>query len=173
MGLFSFFARLFTKPPVPAPVPETQGSGPECFEPDFPIIPLYIPEEEARALLGRFARVKTEGPGSDRAIAQKVLAAEAGGTRLAIGIWEGRVRFTNYLTPRFNANDREKGKKLGWFLRYYGGRAEFGEPFDTGHMIFWKNPSRKIMLVFGNHLGPVRVLDQDPAHWGGEETEES
>ena len=47
----------------------------------------------------------------------------------------------------------------------FEGAGEFDSPMDTGYMIFWRNPSRKIMIVFGLHMGPVRVVDQDPEHW--------
>lgn len=135
------------------------------FEPDFPIIPLYCKEDEARALLSRHAVVVEEEPESDRTIAQKLLVAENQETRISVGIWDGRVRFTNYRTETFNQTDDLKALKLGWFVDYYGGLSEFGEPRDTGYMIFWPNPTKKIMIVFGLHMGPVRIIDQAPEHW--------
>ncbi|MES2709866.1 MAG: hypothetical protein V4726_24935 [Verrucomicrobiota bacterium] len=151
MGLLSAITSLFSKP--------------RGFEPDFPIIPLYATEDEARELLRQFSTVTEEDPESDRTIAQKLLVAETEVTRIAVGIWNGRVRFTNYLTGRFNQTDEMKGRKLGWFVDYYGGRAEFDSPNDTGHMIFWRNPVKKIVIVFGLLMGPVRIIDKDPAHW--------
>jgi len=44
--------------------------------------------------------------------------AESKGTRISVGIWNGRVRFTNYLSKVFNASDDLKAKKLGWFVKY-------------------------------------------------------
>lgn len=151
MGLYSAIISLFSKP--------------KRFEPDFPIIPLYATEDEARKLLSQFSSFTEEEPESDRTIAQKLLVARTVGTRIAVGIWDGRVRFTNYLTEHFNQNDEMRGAKLGWFVNYYGGRAEFEEPNDTGYMIFWRNPTKKIVIVFGLHMGPVRVIDKDPEHW--------
>lgn len=151
MGLFSTIISLFSKP--------------KRFEPDFPIIPLFATEEDARQILSQFSTVAEEEPESDRTIAHKLLVGETAETRVAVGIWDGRVRFTNYLTQRFNQTDELKGLKLGWFVDYYGGRAQFDNPNDTGYMIFWRNPNKKIMIVFGLHMGPVRVIDQDPEHW--------
>jgi hypothetical protein len=144
---------------------------PKRFEPDFPIIPLFATEEEAIGLLRQHAEVTEEDPGSDSTIAQKLLTARKAETRITAGIWDGRVRFTNYLTERFNQNNDLKGKKLGWFVEYYGGAQEFDQPNDTGYMIFWRNPKKKIMIVFGLHMGPVRIIDQDPAHWPEQEDE--
>jgi len=135
------------------------------FEPSFPIIPIYSTEEEAVNLLRQHAEVKEEDPENDATIAQKLLVAENDDTRIAVGIWDGRVRFTNYLTDYFNENDKRKGKKLGWFVAHNGGEQEFDEPGDTGHMIFWRNPKKKILIVFGLHMGPVRIIDEDPDHW--------
>lgn len=134
------------------------------FEPDFPIIPLYATEEEARKLLVQYSAVSEEGPETDRTI-EKLLVAGTEETQIAVGICAGRVRFINYLTERFNQTDKLKGQKLGWFVDYYGGTAEFDEPNNTGYMIFWRNPKKKIMILFGLHMGPVRVIDQDPEHW--------
>ena len=138
---------------------------PKEFQPNFPIIPLFATEEEAILLLRQHGTVSEEDPESDKTIAHKLLVAESKETRIAVGIWNGRVRFTNYLTDLFNSTDDLKGRKLGWFVKYYGGDQEFSEPNDTGYMIFWSNPKRKIMIVFGLHMGPVRIIDRDPAHW--------
>ncbi len=138
---------------------------PKKFSPNFPIIPLFATEEDARNLLSQHATVTEEDPDNDKGIAQKLLVAQTDETRIAAGIWNGRVRFTNYLTDLFNKNDTLKGRKLAWFVDYYGGKEQFDELRDTGHMIFWENPLRKILIVFGVHLGPVRIIDQDPSHW--------
>jgi hypothetical protein len=138
---------------------------PKSFEPDFPIIPLYATEDEARTLLSQYAAVSEEDPESDRTIAHKLLVAANGETRISVGIWDRRVRFTNYRTARFNENYDLKGRKLGWFVYYYGGSDEFEEPMDTGYMLFLRNPTKKVTIVFGLHMGPVRVIDQDPEHW--------
>ena len=135
------------------------------FEPNFPIIPLYATEDEARKLLSQHSPVSEEGPESDRTIAQKLLVAANSNTRISVGIWDGRVRFTNYLTEQFNQNDELKSKKLRWFVDYYGGTDEFDEPFDTGYMIFLRNPKKQITIVFGLHMGPVRIIDQNPEHF--------
>jgi hypothetical protein len=137
----------------------------KAFRPNFPIIPLNADETEARGLLSRHADVRREGPENDHTIAQAVLVAETEETRISVGIWDARVRFVNYLTSHFNDSDELKRRKLHWFVDYYGGIREFTEPKDTGFMIFWRNPKRKIILVFGLHMGPVRVIDEDPAHW--------
>ena len=39
-------------------------------------------------------------------------------------------------------------------------------------MLLLMNPTKKIMIVFGLHMGPVRVIDQDPEHWPDAEDEE-
>lgn len=135
------------------------------FEPTFPIIPLHAGEAEARQLLASHALVTEEDPGSNSAIAQYLLVADDGESRLTAGIWNGRVRFANYLTSQFNDSDNQKGKKLRWFIEHYGGPDQFDEPHDTGYMIFWRNPSKKILIVFGLHMGPVRVIDEDASHW--------
>ena len=126
---------------------------PKKFEPDFPIIPLFATEEEANNLLQQHAEVMVEDPENDSGISQKLLVAETEETRIAVGIWDGRVRFTNYLTEQFNANDDLKAKKLGWFVDHYGGAKEFDEPNDTGFMVFLKNPKKKLLIVFGLHMG--------------------
>ncbi|MDX1680871.1 MAG: hypothetical protein R3242_09090 [Akkermansiaceae bacterium] len=138
---------------------------PKRFEPDFPIIPLYSTEDEARSLLEQHAEVDEEDPETDSAIAQKLLVAEKQETRITVGIWNGRVRFTNYLTESFNKNDKLKARKLAWFVDCYGGSDEFDEPADTGYMIFWRNSKKKILIFFGLHCGPVRIIDENPEHW--------
>lgn len=139
---------------------------PKRFSPSFPIVPLNVGEEEAQRLLRDHAEVRKEDPESDATIAQHLLVAETEDTRISVGIWDGRVRFTNYLTNLFNDTDEQKGQKLRWFVDYYGGKSEFTDPMDTGFMIFWKNPKRKITIVFGLHMGPVRIID-DSEHWTG------
>jgi len=146
---------------------------PKRFEPDFPIIPLFATEEEAIELLRQHAEVTEEDPENDSTIAQKLLTAQTNETRITAGIWNGRVRYTNYLTEHFNQNDDLKGKKLGWFVEHYGGAQEFDDPNDTGYMIFWRNPKKKIRIVFGLHMGPVRIIDEDPEHWPEPENEEA
>ena len=138
---------------------------PKSFKPDFPIIPLYATEDEARRLLSPYARVSEEDPESDRTLAQKLLVAANDETRISVGICEGRVRFANYRTECFNQTDELKLRKLDWFIDYYGGLGEFDEPMNTGYMLFVRNPTKKIMIVFGLHMGPVRVIDQNPEHW--------
>ena len=135
------------------------------FEPDFPIVALFSTEEDARSLLSTYAEVTEEGPGSDETIAKKLLVAQTEQTRVSVGIWDGRVRFANYLTSQFNQTDDLKGRKLGWFIDYYGGAEEFDTPKNTGFMIFWRNPKKKLLILFGLHMGPVRVIDEDPTHW--------
>lgn len=49
------------------------------------------------------------------------LVAERDKARIAVGICDGRVRFTNHLTERFNQNNELKGRKLEWFIDYYAG----------------------------------------------------
>jgi len=117
--------------------------------------------------LSQYAPVSEEDPESDRTLAHKLLDGANDETRISVGIWDGRVRFTNYRTERFNHNDDLKGRKLSWFVDYYGGSGEFEEPMDTGYMLFLRNPTKKITIVFGLHMGPVRVIDQDPEHWPG------
>lgn len=146
---------------------------PKRFEPDFPIIPLFATEEEAFRLLSAYSKVTEESPGNDSAIARKLLVAKTHETRISVGIWDGRVRYANYLTERFNQTDDLKGRKLGWFVDHYGGPQEFDEPNDTGYMIFWRNPGRKIRIVFGLHMGPVRVIDENPEHWPTRENDEA
>lgn len=138
---------------------------PRRFNPDFPIIPLYATEDEALELLGRHGMVWEEEPENDRSSAQKLLVTENADTRIAVGIWDGRVRFVNYRTEQANADDKQKLRKLQWFVDYYGGSEEFDDPRNTGYMIFMKNRQRKLMLVLGLHMGPIRVNDLDPEHW--------
>ena len=106
------------------------------FHPNFPIIPLFATEEDAVLLLSRHGTVSEEDPESDKTIAQKLLVAESKETRITVGIWSGRVRFTNYLTDLFNSTDDLKGRKLGWFVKYYGGKKEFSEPNNTGYILY-------------------------------------
>lgn len=135
------------------------------FEPSFPIIPLRAGEAEAHQLLASHASVTKTDPGSDSSIAQHCLVADDGEARLTAGIWDGRVRYMNYLTSDFNDSDSQKAQKLQWFVDYYGGTSQFDEPRDTPYMIFWGNPIKKITIVFGLHMGPVRIIDKDPSQW--------
>jgi len=135
------------------------------FEPNFPLVELYSTEAQAREILEVFAPVREEDPETDRTIAQKVLVAENDETRIHIGIWDGRVRFTNYLTQQFDETDKLRNKKLFWFIDRYGGFSEFGQPMDTGYMLFFRNETRKLTLVYGLHMAPIRLIDQDPAHF--------
>ena len=137
---------------------------PKRFEPGFPIIPLYATESKARSLLSNHAEV-TDEEVMNSPIAQRMLVADNNDTSIAVGLWDGRVRYTNYLTQRFNESDDMKGRKLAWFVEYYGGAEEFDEPADTGYMIFWRNPKKKLQIAFGLHCGPVRIIDEDPEHW--------
>ncbi|MEO0965582.1 MAG: hypothetical protein AAFY08_10725 [Planctomycetota bacterium] len=137
----------------------------EVFEPNFPIVPLYALEQDAQQVLSSYASVAREDPGNDSTIANYLLVAEDEETRIAVGIWDGRVRFTNYLTSQFDQTESQRGDKLRWFVDYYGGLDEFDEPADTGHMLWLRNPSRKILILFGLHLGPVRIIDEDESHW--------
>lgn len=141
---------------------------PRPFQPSFPIIPLHATEDEARQMLEQLGPVSVEEPGSDARIGQHVLVASNSETRIDVGIWNGRVRFTNYLTDKFNRTDSQRSRKLTWFLDQLGGKDEFEKPNDTGYMLFIRNPTRKLMVIYGLHLGPVRIIDQDPAHWGAE-----
>lgn len=143
-------------------------SKPKVFQPDFPIIQLFSIEDDARNMLSQFSQVSEEEPDTDRTIAQKLLVAETEQTRITVGIWNGRVRFTNYLTQQFNHSDELKGKKLSWFVNYYGGLSEFDSPNDTGYTIFCRNPVKKILIIFGIQMGPVRVIDRDSEHWPDE-----
>ena len=106
------------------------------FKPDFPIIPLYATENEARRLLSGLSAVSEEPPESDRTIAQKLLVAANRETRIAVGIWDGRVRFTNYLTERFNQTDELKGRKLTWFVDHYGAPPSLGSPGTPASCFF-------------------------------------
>jgi hypothetical protein len=142
---------------------------PQPFQPSFPIIPLYATENEARQLLEQLGPVSVEEPEGDQRISQRVLVATNPETRIDVGIWNGLVRFTNYLTDQFNRTERQRSRKLNWFLDQLGGKEEFEEPNNTGYMLFIRNPKRKLMVVYGLHMGPVRIIDEDPAHWGEEE----
>lgn len=142
---------------------------PRPFQPRFPIIPLYATEDEARELLEQLGPVSVEDAEDESKISQHLLVATNSDTRIDVGIWNGRVRFTNYLTGQFNRTDRQRSRKLNWFLDQLGGNEEFEEPNDTGYMLFIRNPKRKLMVAYGLHMGPVRIIDQEPAHWGEEE----
>ncbi|WP_038161015.1 hypothetical protein [Verrucomicrobium sp. BvORR106] len=145
---------------------------PRPFKPNVPIIPLYATEDEARRLLEQWSPVSVEEPEDESRTSQRVLVASNSETRIDVGIWNGRVRFTNYLTDQFNRTDRQRSRKLNWFLDQLGGKEEFEEPNDTGYMLFIRNPKRKLMVVYGLHLGPIRINDQNPAHWGEEDDKE-
>lgn len=142
---------------------------PQPFQPSFPIIPLDATENEARQLLAQLGPVSVEEPEGDQRISQRVLVATNSETRIDVGIWDGRVRFTNYLTDQFNRTERQRSRKLNWFLDQLGGNEEFEKLNDTGYMLFIRNPKRKLMVVYGLHMGPVRIIDEDPAHWGDED----
>jgi len=145
----------------------------KLFEPRFPIVPLNISEEEAVRILETHAPVEREEPDDeDRSISQHVLYSESDHTRIQVGIWDRRVRFVNYLTEHFNRTEKQRGAKLAYFVNLYGGADEFDEPGDTGFLILWRNPKRKVLIMFGLHCGPVRTIDEDPNHWNNDEAEQ-
>ncbi len=138
---------------------------PKAFKPRFPIIPLLTPEKEALGILEAHGPVERKEPdNSDETISQETLVSESSHTRISVGIFNGKVRYTNYLTEHYNT-EKKRGAKLAYFVELYGGPEEFEEPWDNGYTIFWKNPTKQIMIVFGLHLGPVRIIDQNPENW--------
>lgn len=144
------------------------------FEPRFPIVPLNVPEAEAIRILEGHAPVEREEPHEeDRSISQEDLVSKSDHTCIVVGIYDGRVRYVHYLTEHFNRTEKQRGAKLAYFLNLYGGIDEFDEPGDTGFLIWWRNPKRKILLMFGLHYGPVRVIDEDPTHWSDEQDDDA
>ena len=142
---------------------------PRPFKPDFPIIQLRTPEDEARRTLESHAEVLEEDADSDRNIARYCLAADDGESRVSVGIWDGRVRFANYLSSQANRTQRQRSKRLSWFLNQYGGIEEFDDPTEAGSMRWCRNPKRKVVILLGLHLGPIRVIDQDIDFWSPHE----
>ncbi len=143
------------------------------FEPRFPIVPLNISADEASCILEAHAPVKHEEPDEgDKTISQDTLVSISDHTRIDVGIWDGRVRYVNYLTEHFDRTEKQRGAKLAYFVNLFGGVDEFDEPGDTGYLILWRNPKRKILIIFGLHCGPVRTIDEDPTHWGEHEAEQ-
>lgn len=126
------------------------------FEPNFPIIELDASPEEVKDILSKFSSVerveKSQGEGVDFEY-----VAENHETRINVGFSADKISFVNYLSDQFNNNDKKKAQKLDWFINYYGTVEEFEEPNDTGFMIFFHNPKRKLTIVFGLHMGPIRI----------------
>ncbi|MBQ4880576.1 hypothetical protein J8M21_25590 [Pseudoalteromonas luteoviolacea] len=126
------------------------------FEPNFPIIELDASAAEVKDILSKFSSVvrveQSQGGGVDFEY-----VAENHETRINVGFSADKILFVNYLSEQFNNNDKKKAQKLDWFINYYGTAEEFEEPNDTGFMIFFHNPKRKLTIVFGLHMGPIRI----------------
>jgi len=139
----------------------------KAFQPDFPIIDLYCHEAEAWESLSRFGKTEEAPPDSSmQSRAQKVFVAESNDTRIIADIFNGRVRYTAYLTDKFNHSDRAQAAKLAYFVKAHGG-SESDPAVDLGHKIVWEIPSRHI-LVQCSHIGSIVIIDQNPSHWSNE-----
>ncbi|WOO43318.1 hypothetical protein [Rubellicoccus peritrichatus] len=139
---------------------------PKPFEPSFPIIPLLEREEDVLQILEAHGETKRKEPdNSDRTISQETITSESEHTRISVGIFNGKVRYTSYLTEHYDESEKKRGAKLAYFLQLHGGIEEFEEPWDNGYTIFWRNKKKKILIVFGLHCGPVRIIDENPENW--------
>lgn len=128
----------------------------EKFEPEFPIIDLKSTPDEVFSKLSAVSSVeRTED--SDEKDIDYAFVVENDVTRIHVGFVNDRVSYVNYLTEQFNGSEKKKAEKLNWFLAYYGSKEEYGEPNNTGYMIFFHNTKRDLSIVYGLHMGPIRV----------------
>jgi len=128
----------------------------EKFEPEFPVIDLDSTPDEVFSKLSAFSSVdRTED--SDEKDIDYSFVVEKGVTRIHVGFANDRISYVNYLTEQFNGSERKKAEKLNWFLEYYGSKEEYDEPNNTGYMIFFHNTKRNLSIVYGLHMGPIRV----------------
>lgn len=111
----------------------------EKFEPEFPVIDLDSTPDEVFSKLSAFSSVdRTED--SDEKDIDYSFVVEKGVTRIHVGFANDRISYVNYLTEQFNGSEKKKAEKLNWFLEYYGSKEEYGEPNNTGYMIFFTTP---------------------------------
>lgn len=129
---------------------------PKKFYPNFPIIDLEANPKQVFETLAKFSNVERDEE-SDDENADFSYVAETDETRIHVCFYNDKITYVNYLTMQFNDTDKQKGQKLRWFLDYYGGVDEFDAPRDTGYMVFCKNPKKKITVVLGLHMGPIRI----------------
>lgn len=128
----------------------------EKFSPKFPVIDLDSNPDEVFSKLSAFSSVDKIKDSDEKDI-DYCFVAENGETRIHVGFSNDRVSYVNYLTEQFSGSENTKAEKLNWFLEYYGSKEEYGEPNDTGYMIFFHNAKRNLSIVYGLHMGPIRV----------------
>jgi hypothetical protein len=126
------------------------------FEPKFPIIELDASPEEVKDALSKFSTVEKVEDSLEKGILYEYVADNQE-TRINVGFSADGISYVNYLSDQFNNNDKQRARKLDWFINHYGSAREFEDPNDTGFMIFFHNPKRKLSIVFGLHMGPIRV----------------
>ncbi|MCH1929920.1 hypothetical protein L9G16_06980 [Shewanella sp. A25] len=128
----------------------------KIFKPLFPIIELESSPDEVFSLLSGFSPVeKIEGP-DEKGVDYAYIARDSE-TQISVGFVDEQISYVNYLTNQFNRSHKEKALKLDWFLNHYGKREEYEEPSSTPYMVFVQNPKRKITIVLGLHMGPIRI----------------
>lgn len=126
------------------------------FEPTFPIIELNALPDDVLKILSSFSSVeKIED--SDEKDVDFSYVSENEETCIHVGFTGDNISYVNYLTEQFNRSEKQKAEKLNWFINHYGSPEEFEEPNNTGYMIFFHNPKRSLSIVFGLHMGPVRI----------------
>ncbi|WP_111980239.1 hypothetical protein [Algibacillus agarilyticus] len=126
------------------------------FEPEFPIIELDLTPDEVFRTLSTLSSVERIEDSDENKI-EYAFVVENDVTRIHVGFANDKISYVNYLTEQFNGSDKKKAEKLNWFLEYYGNREEYGEPNNTGYMIFFHNSKRNLSIVYGIHMGPIRV----------------
>ncbi|MBB1294322.1 MULTISPECIES: hypothetical protein [unclassified Pseudoalteromonas] len=126
------------------------------FEPEFPIIELDLTPDKVFRKLSTFSSVERIEDSSKKDIDFEFVV-ENDVTRIHVGFANDRVSYINYLTDQFNSSENEKAEKLNWFLEYYGSKEEYGEPNNTAYMIFFHNTKSKLSIVYGLHMGAIRV----------------
>lgn len=126
------------------------------FEPNFPIIELEESPTEVESKLASFSTVEKLDRPEEEGI-DFCFVCEDEDTRINVGFSSSTISYVNYLTNQFNRTSKQKAEKLNWFINHYGSPEEFEEPNNTGYMVFYRNPSRKLTIVLGLHKGPVRI----------------
>lgn len=130
------------------------------FEPQFPIIELNSSPDEVFSSLSDFSMTERNDAPDEKNI-DFAFVAKNNETRINVGFSNEKISYVSYLTKQFNNSSKRKAEKLDWFLNYYGNKAEYDEPNATGYMIFFHNRKRNLSIVFGLHMGPIRVNNHE------------
>jgi hypothetical protein len=126
------------------------------FQPKFPIIELIDTPENVNAKLSAFSNVEKAEDSTEKDI-DYTYCTQKSGTRIYVGFIDSKISYINYLTDQFSKTEKQQEEKIDWFLNHYGDDAEYAEPMITEHMIFFRNPTRKLSVVYGLQLGPIRI----------------